>query len=72
MKSTFILRPATPPVALMYLTAALHAVDRALEQAGLERVVDVGDDRDADLVLRHPDVGRTVLGRRHPRMQAHR
>src|SRR5262249_51868729 len=36
--------------------ACLHPVDRALEQARRERVVDVGDDRDVDLGSRDADL----------------
>ena len=53
MKSTTTLRPATPPppaLLLRYLAPALHAVDDALEETGHERVVDVGDDGDVDLL----------------------
>src|SRR5262249_18876073 len=35
----------------------LHTVDRALEQTGSERVVDVGHHRDVDLGGRDPDLG---------------
>ena len=62
MKSSTSFRPAMPPVALMYLTAAGDAVDAALEEPGRERVVDVGDRRDVDLLRRHTDLGRLGLG----------
>ena len=60
-KSTTTLRPASPPpagLAVEVLGAGLHAVDHALEQAGRERVVDVGDDGDVDLVGGDADLGR--------------
>ena len=58
MKSTCTLRPPMPPLALMYFAAPFTDVDRRLEQAGCERVVDVGDDRDADRGRGDADFGR--------------
>ena len=64
--------PAAAVLAVEVRGAGLHAVDRALEQAGCERVVDVGDDADVDLGRGDADLGRLRLvarlrGRRRDR-----
>ena len=48
--------PAPAGFAVQVGGPGLHTVDRALEQAGSERVVDVGHDADADLGGRDPDL----------------
>ena len=61
---------ASAGLAVEVLRRALHTVDGALEQSGGERVVDVGDHRDADLLRRDPDLGR--LRRLAARLRGHR
>ena len=51
------LAPREPTVALMNFSKPCHRVGRALEQARLERVLDVGDHGDPDLVRGDADVG---------------
>ena len=52
---------ATARLAVQVLRRALDGVLRALEQVRHDRVVDVGDDRDVDLLGGDPDVGRLRL-----------
>ena len=64
------LATADAAVGVDVLHRAGDAVDAALEETGRDRVVDVGDGRDVDLLRGHADLGRLGLTRRRRRRRS--